>query len=545
MTRSLQRRTVLKLGAAAAAVSPGILAGCAKVKSTNTGAAASADVKLPTYVPFDGPRPDLAGTTQGIQPGYKSFPKKLVQSVKATPGDGSKVTALTEIWETPPPPMGKNAYWQEMNKKLGVTLNLIMGTDPGYPDKFAAIVAGGDLPDLMWIPPNQGITHVADLLTAKFTDLTSLLSGDAIKEYPNLAALQPSAWKTAVVDGKIWGAPIPQGVFGQIYVGNNKVWDPVGGFQCKNADEFMRKCKELTRPKQNKWALEPYYANAVHMFGQWFGAPNGWRQNKDGTLTNRFETEEYEAAVAYAIKLRKAGYFYPDPNITDSHTPYLQGKIAAVVQSGPGAIGARSKDRVADPTVKDELLIPFGHSGGPGVHDLGYGSIGYTAIKKTDEKRVRMLLRVFDYLAAPFGSSEWLFLNYGTKGEHFTYDPHGAPAYTKKGSLEVIGVESGVSTMCHSSEYVYDAQYPDDVDYLFGIQKGLLKVAQADPTIGHYSDTYTKVGGKLTNDVYDTVTDIVAGRDPISALKQAVNRWKSGGGEAMRKEYEKSIGKHH
>src|SRR5882724_2207834 len=98
----LQRRTLLKLGAAGVVAGPALLAGCAAAKSTKSGAIASAKVKLPTYVPFNGVKPDFAGTTQGVEPGYKSYPTRLVQSVKSTPGDGSKVTALTEIWVTPP-----------------------------------------------------------------------------------------------------------------------------------------------------------------------------------------------------------------------------------------------------------------------------------------------------------------------------------------------------------------------------------------------------------------------------------------------------------
>ena len=35
-----------------------------------------------------------------------------------------------------------------------------------------------------------------------------------------------------------------------------------------------------------------------------------------------------------------------------------------------------------------------------------------------DKERVKELLRVIDYLAAPFGCEEWVFLNYGHEGVH-------------------------------------------------------------------------------------------------------------------------------
>ncbi|MET9019112.1 hypothetical protein ABZV93_03930 [Actinopolymorpha sp. NPDC004070] len=44
----------------------------------------------------------------------------------------------------------------------------------------------------------------------------------------------------------------------------------------------------------------------------------------------------------------------------------------------------------------------------------------------------------------------------------------------------------------------------------------------------------------LTNLNTSYENDIVSGRKPLSALKEWRQRWKSGGGEKMRKEYEDS-----
>lgn len=68
------------------------------------------------------------------------------------------VTGLTETFATPSPAMKDNPYWQRLNAKLGGDLDLIIAQDigGGYPEKFAAILASNDLPDMMWIPPNPG-----------------------------------------------------------------------------------------------------------------------------------------------------------------------------------------------------------------------------------------------------------------------------------------------------------------------------------------------------------------------------------------------------
>ena len=51
--------------------------------------------------------------------------------------------------------------------------------------------------------------HAPAFLDAKCTDLTQYLAGDAIRDYPNLAAIPSRSWKGALVNGKIYGVPIP------------------------------------------------------------------------------------------------------------------------------------------------------------------------------------------------------------------------------------------------------------------------------------------------------------------------------------------------
>ena len=178
--------------------------------------------------------------------------------------------------------MPDNAFWQRLNAALGGTLDLQIVEDvgDGYPAKFATVLAGDSLPDLMWIPPNQGIPNVGPMLEAKFQDLSDYLSGDAVLQYPNLAALKPDSWKTAVVNGKIGGAPIPSTPFGQVMAGNKGVWAQVGGMASADAEEFFAKAKELTRPNEGKYALESIaggsLVNMLHMFTEWYGAPNSW-----------------------------------------------------------------------------------------------------------------------------------------------------------------------------------------------------------------------------------------------------------------------------
>ncbi|MCI9888321.1 sugar ABC transporter substrate-binding protein [Micrococcales bacterium 31B] len=539
---SFSRRALLRTGVVAAAslgAAPALAAcGGGGGAAANGGAAASAQVTLPTYRPFEGVTPDFPGTAEGVQNGFLKMPAELIKSTTAKPLSGP-VTALTETFDTPPTPMASNAFWKNLNTALGGDLNLTIGTDPGYPEKFATILAGGDLPDMMWVPPNQGIPNVAQMLEAKFTDLTQYLSGDAVLEYPNLAALKPDSWKTAVVNGKIWGAPIPSTPFGQVMLGNQAKWDKVGGLQCTSADEFADKCKQLLNESAKQYVLEPAYINMVHMFSSWFGAHDNWFLDESKNLKHYFEEEAYKESVAYAAKLFKAGYFYPDANLADSANAMVQGSIAAQVVVGPTAPHAYI---TRDPNIVMENLLPFGAQAGlTPIYGMGYGTVGYTAFKQADEAKTRQLLALINWLSAPFGTEEYLTKNYGVEGQQFERDASGNPVPLDSAKADVPGLVSALVIMSNCESVNFNGTHPEDVEVVHSYQQELIKISSQSAVKGLYSDTNTKVGPKITAAARDIMVDIVTGRKEISAWDDAVKAWRSDGGDKIREEYEKAL----
>src|SRR5947207_11805214 len=77
----------------------------------------SAAYRTPTFVPFQGPQPDIDGNANGLPPGYSTFPKSLVASVSSPPGKGGDVTILTFTNAPAPVALEQNGAWQEVNKQ--------------------------------------------------------------------------------------------------------------------------------------------------------------------------------------------------------------------------------------------------------------------------------------------------------------------------------------------------------------------------------------------------------------------------------------------
>src|SRR5260370_41716769 len=123
-------------------------------------------------------------------------------------------------------------------------------------------------------------------------------------------------------------------------------------------------------------------------------------------------------------------------NVAHSQCGFLGGKIG-IHSEGLGNFYSPTqagtvyyKRRQAEPKAELLGLYPTGPGGSKGVTRNTQGSFGYTAIPATvgkDAERVKELLRVLDYLASPFGSEEWYFLNYGVEGTDHQVSASGVP----------------------------------------------------------------------------------------------------------------------
>ena len=52
-------------------------------------------------------------------------------------------------------------------------------------------------------------------------------------------------------------------------------------------------------------------------------------------------------------------------------------------------------------------------------------TLGYSVLKQASPDRIKEMLRILNWLAAPVGSQEYLLMNYGVKDTHWTPDDRG------------------------------------------------------------------------------------------------------------------------
>ena len=507
-------------------------------------------LQMPTRVTLEIAKADLPASPAGLQAGFLSYPRDLVKSVNRVPGSGGDITAFANTTSPIPPSVDDNASWQAVNKAVNANIKLTLVPSTDYVNKAATMMAGGDLPDLFYLGNNLATANIPRFLQSSYADLTPYVAGDAVKEYPNLAAFPTLAWAQAAFDNAIWGVPSIRPAFNYIPFINQTQWDSVGAGQPKSADDFRRILLELTRPQENRWGLgfiPPHYGLTFDGHGEVpllavFGAPNNWSVDSSGKFTKDIETPQFEAALGWVRDMFAAGVYYPDTlSLASARTQFLGGRVS-VIGSGWGAYSNLLwvPGRKLSPPVDVKTLQPFSADGtSKPIWHRSLGFNGLTGIKKGSPERIKELLRVLDYMAAPFGSQEYHLLTYGLPDIDHTLDPNGNPVLTERGQSEQ-NIVTGWRYLATPMPVLFEPSDSEFVRVAYAAEQGWVPVLVDDPSLGLYSPTDTAKYAQLTAAFFDGIGEIVTGRAPLSNLNQLRDTWRSTGGDQSRTEYERA-----
>lgn len=528
------RRSLLKLGLAGTAVALGAASGCTSESDPNQ-VPASQRIALPAYIPFRAAVPDLKGE-KGSADAFLHYPQNPPATISERPGDGSPINAMLSIFYPAWPPAGRNAALHHLNDELGseMVFQQVPGTD--YAAKVATVVAGNDLPTMMEI--DSSVPNLPELMKAKFIDLSSHLSGDAIKKYPNIANLSSDVWPAGIFNNAIYGIPTARGMWqsGVMFQRRDLIKakgltaDDIGSF----ADLFALS-KQLTDSRNSTWALAAVPTDYIR---QMLDVPNVWRLDK-GKLTNAYEVPEQQEVLNACIKLWKAGVVHPDGfalNGEQVRQYFLAGRTMICNGSYQGWSRFYKEQPQGKPLDLQGLPLP-GFSGGKGTFWLAAPAYSIGAIPKGNEKRVETLLKVWNYLIAPFGSAEYLNVVYGQKGQDYRLNGSD-PVQTTRGQREAMLL----TTLVCAPEVAYYPNSPHVAKDTYAHMKAMTaNNPTRNPALYIYSQTQSRKGGALDAQMVSDFNDIIQGRKPVSAWQDSVAAWRSGGGDKIRGELEEGL----
>ncbi|WP_405906383.1 MULTISPECIES: extracellular solute-binding protein [unclassified Streptomyces] len=496
---------------------------------------------LPTFVAQNVVTPDIP-SKNGSSLGFTS---KLVlddlkTSVPEKLGKGSTIKIMSPFWGSPP--KSDNPYYKAMNEKIGVDVVWQNQDGNTYDEKLGAVLASSDMPDVVVIPGWNMGGKIPSAIINKMADLGPYLSGDKVKEYPNLAAIPTDAWQRSIFGGKLRGLPMPSSYDPNIVPFYRKdIFDEKGYELPTSADEFLALAKEITNAKAKVWACDDMKWTAFNSFGVPSGSekPLGWNL-VDGKLIYRVETDEYLEALEWTRKLYAAGVVHPDAkaqNQGDSGLRFTSGEVLIFNNDISTWWGKTAEQATQNPDFRIGGMDIFGHDGGdPTLWAGSPAGIFAFVNKKASKAVIHDILAAANVTAAPYGTEEYMLTQYGVEGTHYTVKD-GTPTKNDKGNQEVanafVMLASPASTIAHPD-------FPDVAKAQVEWQQRMGAFTKKSSFYGLQiiePARYTN----LSNDFEQLEDDIVRGRKKISDMQQAVSDWKSQGGDGLRDWYKKLL----
>ncbi|CAM5709715.1 Lipoprotein LipO [Streptomyces violaceorubidus] len=395
------------------------------------------------------------------------------------------------------------------------------------------------------VVPGWNMTgKIPSAIIGKFADLGPYLSGDAVKEYPNLAAIPTDAWRRSIFGGKLLGLPMPSSyVSGIVPLYRQDIFEKEGYETPRSCDEFMAFAKDATNARAKRWACLDMKWTAFNAFGVLSGNEKslGWNQ-VDGKLVYRAETDEYLEALEWTRKLFAAGVVHPDAklgksNAADPGPKFAAGEFLVYNQDISQWWSRTAEQATQNPEFKIWGMDFFGHDGGaPKLWAQNPASIFAFVNKKASKAVIRDVLAVANVTAAPYGTKEYMATNYGVEGTHYTVKD-GVPTKTDQGNIDVMNayvmVASPAATIAH----------PDFPEVARGQVEWQQRTGAVTKKPTFYGMQIVEPARytNLSNDFEQLEDDIVRGRKKIGDMQQAVSDWKSKGGDKLREWYQKLL----
>lgn len=534
---TISRRGLL---AGAAGLGVAAVAGCGSDGTDGAGGTGggSGDFQYPTHRPYEGVKPEFPAAEGGIPAGYTALPDELA-STGSVPLPA--VDPISMLIQGSPPAVAfeDNSYYQALTADAGAQFEVAFGGYATYTDKFQVTMASDNLPDVVMM---TNVRQLPDLLEAKFTDLTDFLSGDAVLEYPSLATFREEHWKVGVLNNRLWGVvqprPSAEGILLQArgdLLAKRGV-DP--STTLSDGEDFMALLAELTDPKSNVFAMAQVPTDwLIRLVREMFGTPNGWRE-EGGSFTHEYETPEMAAAIEQMAKIWKAGYLHPESfTQADTASWWQAGTISLQINGMSGWTASAQQHPEWDMT---GFIAPKWEGGGAAAkHTADAAYPAYAAIRQQDSPdRVKEILRVMDYIASPFGTKEWMTVNFGVEGKHYTL-ADGKPTETdlleqEEFKIGYLGSQKNAQLFVPGGRDIVKAQH----DFLSEV----MPTGIADASDGLYSDTAAAKGATAQRTVVDTIGAIIQGRKSMSEWEGTVASWKQSAGDTMREEYQEAFG---
>lgn len=457
----------------------------------------------------------------------------------------TEVTLMSSSAFPPPTPRDENSYWQEIEKRTGVTINFNFVPRGEYDEKLGAVLASGDLPDALGGDQRNPIIRRA-ILDGAFLDLAKLGLPEDTHGLPGLEVFPEQVWFYSSFNGVHYGVPTAGQRYQEAAFIRQDWLDTLGLAMPTTTDELKAVLQAFADQDPNGNSSNDTFGFSLGQRREGLGwglfvepheVPNGWRVESDGTLIHQDITEQMKAAIAFAAKVYATGVINPDFTTlnrnayNDEMAAGISGGYTHNLASGYDLVGAQLRQLHPDAIVYP--MTPVEASGFKIQTFNRPGFNGKTQIRADYGDDVALgweLIEVLHFWMDPATDD---FVNFGFEGEHHTVNEDGSLVQTEKGTADIQWIRAWSPR--HYRAYV-------DAPYVTAANREQIKEDTArlqafavdDPTWGIYpelgADDPSAALSDFTNNTFEAM---VRGDQSVEDFDQFVEEWLARGGQML------------
>ncbi|TBL80750.1 extracellular solute-binding protein [Paenibacillus thalictri] len=481
----------------------------------------------------------------GILAGCGGADGKTEGAAAGKPDTASKAEPLKismlNIYYTTEPPSKDNPIFQELQKYVNAQFDITWAPSTAYDNKFAATMAGGELPQVLLSRDSKSTALVNAVRSGMFWEI-----GPYLKDYPNLSKLNPTAMNNLSIDGKIYALPRTRPLTrnGIVY---RKDWlEAVGMKEPKTLDEMVKMIRAFANDDPDRNGKKDTYGISVAggslpsglgTVVVWNGGPSQWGL-KDGKPVPDFMTDEFMASIKLYRQLFEEKVINQDfPVVKASSDLFNQGKAGVYFGKIDDVATRFNELQKANPQAKLDVIDTVeGPKGRKIPADPGFN--GIFTFPKTNiksEAQLKQILAVYDKLMDE--KIQNLF-DWGIEGKHYKMD-NGKPVrldeklysndYTPMMQLRIDdGSLAMKGTLSPEVEKYLGLFKKNDAD------ANVMVSSSVGPLI---SQTDVEKGAQLAKGIGDAVTQYVMGKIGEPEVRAAIEQWRKNGGDKIIEEY--------
>lgn len=469
-------------------------------------------------------------------------------------GGGAQLESLTVMapYFAEVPPESDDPVGTALGELAGVPLQMQWVPNTSYGERVNTVLAGDDIPDVMVITgKDQSFVSTAE--AGGFWDLTErLASGD----YPNLVGESAEVQEAASINGTVYGVYRARDVIRSSVILRADWLDNLGLDMPETTDDLMEVARAFTEddPDGNgeddtygliapQWPGGIGTASPYDTIEVWFGAGNVW-SDEGGELVPAFTTPEWREAVEFERELIDGGYVNPDYATMDPATwnePFLTGRggIIIDVQSRAPQL-AELFEQQEEGSAGDRVALAGQLEGPNGAFALpttGYS--GFLAIPRSSVQTEEQLDQVLTMLNELNSDEAQNLMNLGIEGDNYAVEDGFAVFDPDRQDFtdQVTGAwaQLGMNVNGFNAHPVRSATpfLGELAERRLELQEEDLANAVFNPAAALVSQTYTTNGTQLDNIIGDARIQYLAGQIDEAGLDDAIERWRSSGGDQV------------